>query len=445
MEDIDSLRFALSLHEFSLVKLQPHFPGYPIFCFIAKILYSFTGNMGISFALIGGLSVFIIIYYSLKICKTDPISYTGLFITVLLFINPLIWLMGNRYMPDLMGLGILIMSLYYLLFDNEQNKYLNYGFFIAGILLGIRVSYFPLLIIPIIYIISIHQNKIKCIYSFIIGIGIWFVPLVYITGFEQLIYLASKQTIGHFTDFGGTVITEFNWYERITYFIKSLWADGLGGFWIGRAWPTIITSICIFFLLYQYRYLKNWSWFSKKHYQLILFSIIIYIAWVLLFQNVIYKSRHILPVLLFAILFIVQGYRYYRVYQPFIANMIAIVLFLSLIQITYTLTAQHKIPNAISQLTTYVEELDDSLDVISIPLINYYLKTHGVNKNFVDINIHKEHNLNQITNIRKNNIVIGDFRKLFEENYNIIPDTIFYHNPYVNRMWSKIDTYHLIK
>ena len=102
-----------------------------------------------------------------------------------------------------------------------------------------------------------------------------------------------------------------------------------------------------------------------------------YVAWVLLFQNVIYKSRHILPVLLFAILFIVQGYRYYKVYEPFIANMIATVLLLSLIQITYTLTAQHKIPNAISQLTTYVEELDDSLDVISIPLINYYLKKHG--------------------------------------------------------------------
>jgi len=219
----------------------------------------------------------------------------------------------------------------------------------------------------------------------------------------------------------------------------------LGGFWIGRAWPTIITSICISLLLYQYRYLKNWSWFKKNHYQLILYSIIIYVAWVLLFQNVIYKSRHILPVLLFAILFIVQGYRYYRVYQPFIANMIATVLLLSLIQITYTLTAQHKTPNAISQLTTYVEELDDSLDVISIPLINYYLKKHGVNKNFVDINIDRGQNLNQITNIRKNNIIIGDFRKLFEENYNIIPDTIFYHNPYVNRMWSKIETYHLIK
>ena len=62
-----------------------------------------------------------------------------------------------------------------------------------------------------------------------------------------------------------------------------------------------------------------------------------------------------------------------------------------------------------------------------------------------DIDVHKEHNLNQITNIRKNNIVIGDFRKLFMQNYNIIPDTIFYHNPYVNRMRSKIETYQLIK
>ena len=76
---------------------------------------------------------------------------------------------------------------------------------------------------------------------------------------------------------------------------------------------------------------------------------------------------------------------------------------------------------------------------------NENLEVQKVNKNFVDIDIHREQNLNQITNIRKNNIVIGDFRKLFEENYNIIPDTIFYHNPYVNRMWSKIETYHLVK
>ena len=38
IEDIDSLRFALSLDDYSITKLQPHFPGYPVFCYIAKLL-----------------------------------------------------------------------------------------------------------------------------------------------------------------------------------------------------------------------------------------------------------------------------------------------------------------------------------------------------------------------------------------------------------------------
>jgi len=69
IEDIDSLRFALSMQEYSLVKLQPHFPGYPVFIFFAKILYLLTGNMGISFSIIGSISLFVIIYYSIKLCN----------------------------------------------------------------------------------------------------------------------------------------------------------------------------------------------------------------------------------------------------------------------------------------------------------------------------------------------------------------------------------------
>ena len=60
IEDIDSLRFALSLHEFNVLKLQPHFPGYPVFIGIAKGLYFITKSMGITFSIIGGLSLFVL-------------------------------------------------------------------------------------------------------------------------------------------------------------------------------------------------------------------------------------------------------------------------------------------------------------------------------------------------------------------------------------------------
>ena len=164
IEDIDSLRFALSINEYSLIKLQPHFPGYPVFIFFVKIIYLLTNNMGIAFSIIGSISLFIIIYYTIKISKITSDVYSESFMMLLLFFNPLIWLMSNRYMPDLMGLSISLMALYYLLFDFEENQYLNYGYFLTGLLFGTRLSYVPILIIPLAYRIMKNTNKIKLIY-----------------------------------------------------------------------------------------------------------------------------------------------------------------------------------------------------------------------------------------------------------------------------------------
>ena len=83
IEDIDSLRFAFSLYDYDITKLQPHFPGYPVFCFIAKLIYVVTGSMGITFSIIGGVSVYFLIYFmSYKLCKKlqytlcNPIKYS---------------------------------------------------------------------------------------------------------------------------------------------------------------------------------------------------------------------------------------------------------------------------------------------------------------------------------------------------------------------------------
>ena len=37
IEDADSLRFALGILDYDVVKYQPHFPGYPVYCFLVKI------------------------------------------------------------------------------------------------------------------------------------------------------------------------------------------------------------------------------------------------------------------------------------------------------------------------------------------------------------------------------------------------------------------------
>jgi hypothetical protein len=85
IEDIDSLRFALSLKEFDITRLQPHFPGYVVFYFFSKVINLIIDSTGISFSIVGGTSVFLIIIYTLKICRIDLNSRIGVFCSLLIF------------------------------------------------------------------------------------------------------------------------------------------------------------------------------------------------------------------------------------------------------------------------------------------------------------------------------------------------------------------------
>ena len=153
IEDIDSLRFALSIYDkFDLSKLQPHFPGYPVFCFSAKIIYSLIGSIAHTFSIIGADSTFFIIYFSLLIVDSKDNLMDDLFVVSIILFNPMICLLGNRYMPDLMGVRSAIASFYYIT-EKDRSKIL-FGMFLAAVLCGVRLSYFPFIIIPIFISIS---------------------------------------------------------------------------------------------------------------------------------------------------------------------------------------------------------------------------------------------------------------------------------------------------
>ena len=119
IEDLDSLRFALSMIDYDVAKLQPHFPAYPVFCFIAKLLYAVIRRYALAFSLLGGLSTFFTIFFTLKIAKIHSTTLLGKIAIFVIFMNPLLWLMSNRYMPDAMGVACLMASLY---FTTAQEK-----------------------------------------------------------------------------------------------------------------------------------------------------------------------------------------------------------------------------------------------------------------------------------------------------------------------------------
>ena len=129
--------------------------------------------------------------------------------------------------------------------------------------------------------------------------------MIIITGFDNLVYLAQNQTIGHFTDYGGTILTENHWLDRFKYFFHTIWSDGLGGYWIGRSNITLISSLFLLpILFYSCKKILNDPMSYKKVHMLII-SVILYSIFIMFFQNIIYKSRHVMPVV-FLIIFLIS-------------------------------------------------------------------------------------------------------------------------------------------
>lgn len=141
-------------------------------------------------------------------------------------------------MPDAMGVACLLASLYFIMAQAESGRNTllcrnTIGFFLAGILLGIRLSYLSLLV-PALLMRLKHTNRLKFIGAGAIGVLIWLIPLLWITGLNTLITAAQTQSLGHFSDFGGTVSTNPELWMRFTKTLESIFADGFGLYWLGR-------------------------------------------------------------------------------------------------------------------------------------------------------------------------------------------------------------------
>ena len=98
--------------------------------------------------------------------------------------------------------------------------------------------------------------------------------------------------------------------ERFLFLVESVWADGMGGFWLSRSWHTIILSIFILIVCYigLNTIISNWK--HEKYLRRIIRCLFTYFIWIMLFQNVIYKSRHTLPLLLLFFVVALIGFEY---------------------------------------------------------------------------------------------------------------------------------------
>ena len=433
IEDLDSLRFAMAVVDYDVTRLQPHFPAYPVFCFLAKTIYALTGRYALAFAILGGLSTFGILFFTLAVARIRITSPLGMTAAFLVFFNPLLWLMSNRYMPDAMGVTFVLAV--FCLAARQEPRQAAWGFFLAGVSLGVRLSYAPLLPAPLLSRLKQPGPRRRLLGAGAAGVAVWLIPLIAITGWEELAAAAQTQTRGHFTGFGGTVSTEPGLALRSAALFESIWADGFGLYREGRHWVTACTAAALLGVL-----AAGWRGIAPAKRTVLLsaplIGCLLYLGWIFLFQNVVHKSRHVLPLLPF--LALVPAFACDRIFREGkrLLRLVPAVFLACYGYATLHLIAQHKNPTAIAQVHQHLSAREEKdLRIASVPLIKYYLASQGLRA--VYIPIEDPEDLPALDATGGGLVVIGS----------PLPDRepkasrTFYHNPYVNRLWPELTLY----
>lgn len=466
IEDPDSLRFAMGVQEYDVAHLRPHFPGYPLFCWATSLVTLISGSFGVAFAIMGGLALFGVIFFTLKIAESLKLPANPWVLAALVFVNPLIWIMSNRYMPDLAGLAILLAAFWVFLRVYQQpsegaGKGMLLFFALAGILPGVRLSYLPLLLVPVIAVCVKHWRKSWTTVAGVLGVAVWLVPMIWVTGWNELLAAAQEHTQGHFGEWGGTAATDPNYGARFLMMLETTWADGLGGWMPGRNGITLVLTGALLIAVVQlgrmalswvresrrtYQAEKWWNWPHMQVWICVGTSLLVYAMWIFFYQNVLYKSRHILPFLPFLLLGIGSLFPGKQL-GPSAQKSRAVgfgILFAVLIPTIFIgtqLAIQHKTPSAIAQSKTYLNaSAEEGAYFYSVPLINYYLENQGGTALvYRDIEAQGE----ELTRLFEAGHPIWSNRKL-DGRLGQAPVTqkTFYHNPYVNRLWPVITLYH---
>jgi hypothetical protein len=440
VEDPDSLHFALSMIDFDVTRLQPHFPGYVVFVGLARALAAMCGSISLGFSLVGAIATWLVVVGTTSLAGAPVTRRRGLLLATLTLGSGMLWIYANRYMPDLLGVALLLLALRDLL-ERDGSRRVR-GMFLAALLAGTRLSYLPFLLPAGVAALRDRRSIVRQLCAFALGIALWAVPLVMATGWDRLVTVALGQTAGHFDDFGGTIRTEPNLALRAARMVEGFWTDGLTGYMQGRTPLAAIAGIgalvAIALALPSIaRALRARRW------RIVAAGIVVYTVWIYLFQNVIYHTRHLLPIVPFALMAVAVGLD--RALQPTqrlrtVRRALVGVALAAFVIVGAHLAWQHRRPSALAQVRTALAESPERLCVVSTALVNDYMRSTGVDARFADVD--RPGARDSIAAAARDGariVSVGDYRSIVARP--VVRMRPYYHNPYVNRIWPRIELY----
>jgi hypothetical protein len=194
----DAVQFALALHEYDVVKHQPHPPGYILYVGLGRVVHAWTGDAAAAYVLLAvafsGAGTFVVFLLARAIYDR-PTAVTA---ATLLAVSPLFWFYGTvglSYAGEALMASIVAYFAFRALQGSETDAWLAAGYLglAGGLRQSLLVLLFPLWLVPV--VVGVRRRAVIATAAaiFALAVLVWFVPMVWLTGGLERYLDASRE------------------------------------------------------------------------------------------------------------------------------------------------------------------------------------------------------------------------------------------------------------
>ena len=320
-EEIDAIRFIEGVESFDPAGLRPHFPGYVVFIWGARLLDCLLGHLpgvlrgGPQAALVtltaicGGLMAWPAAALTRRMADgaDGADDRAAAIVALLVAINPLLWLCSDKILSDVPALLLALIALAALARSvasgqpapaapGRQSLQVALAMGLLGLALGARLSLFPLAISALAWLAWLRGPLLPGLGGLAAGCLAWIVPTVAAAGPVRVFEAGNVAVSGHFFRWGGSAMTVSDPWQRLEGLVWAVSAHGMGGGWWDRpTWHWLLTAV--FALVLTGGLAGAWRMGWRRLTPGLIFGLP-YLGWLMLGQNVTARPRHVLPLLI---------------------------------------------------------------------------------------------------------------------------------------------------
>jgi len=299
--DLDGVNFARGLAAFDPLHQAPHFPGYPVLIAAASAVRALGASEVWALALpgillwpMGSTLMFVGLRRLLGVAPAMAAVIAG-------SLTPGAVLVAGWPGSDGLGLALVAAAVgAFALATAGRLEHRGHWLWAAGALLGlglgVRLAWLPLTIgLSVVFLANNPRAAGRVLAGMAVGVGVWFLPLLWIVGPVALFETAWGFTSGHFSSWGGTALSHSApLTERVGVASASLWhgASGIASTSYAHLLGGGLVALASVAGVFAWR---------RLHIRASLWGVLAvagaYTAWILLGQNL-EKVRHLVPLML---------------------------------------------------------------------------------------------------------------------------------------------------